>query len=425
MPLLRRTLFFFRYNWGAIFILAFMSLIVASAAYLSLGYASDSNICATFGFYFLVAGVLLQIASYLVYGNKQYIDYVTPSSSTNRRFEITRKYKIIGAILLGGVILLVIGVSIFPSSVTPIVPPIIPPNIFTSTTSNQGPFHANIFFAKVFAEPGNETLVSFGVSANGAPLPYTFKATWSDGVVQSNDYGTFSRTIQEGQSVPSYATVVVTSSNNQIVSITVQTPVANVSTSKTGYQNVSSITFLETGLPSHSAWSIQLNGSQKASQNNTLVFPNLNNGRYRFDVSYQFNGNFSSAFSFTPSKGIILVNGSAVVQNVTFSQIPANGLLTPSATANASVVNNSVTITFAYKNNLPTSLEASVIGAVNDSSGHLVTISTATLDLNANSTSSAKIFLVSLSPGKYSVSLYALYENQIVSTESQISFTVK
>jgi hypothetical protein len=57
-------------NWGAPFILTFMFLLVAAAAYLALGLETVANDLAVYAYYFLVSGVFLQLACYLKYGRK-------------------------------------------------------------------------------------------------------------------------------------------------------------------------------------------------------------------------------------------------------------------------------------------------------------------------------------------------------------------
>ncbi|MEM2405815.1 MAG: hypothetical protein QXR05_11835, partial [Candidatus Methanomethylicia archaeon] len=59
---------YFRVNWGAPFIIAFMILLVAAAYYLSLGFEGEANSIAVYAYYMLVLGVVLQLVCYLKYG---------------------------------------------------------------------------------------------------------------------------------------------------------------------------------------------------------------------------------------------------------------------------------------------------------------------------------------------------------------------
>lgn len=63
----RKRLRYLKQNWGAPFILAFMLLLVLSAVYLAFGAEGIANDIAVYAYYCLVAGVALQIASYLKY----------------------------------------------------------------------------------------------------------------------------------------------------------------------------------------------------------------------------------------------------------------------------------------------------------------------------------------------------------------------
>src|SRR6202030_177590 len=97
--------------------------------------------------------------------------------------------------------------------------------------------------------------------------------------------------------------------------------------------------------------------------------------------------NIDSVFHYSPSAGVILINGTDVTQDVNFTLIPENQLVNQAGQTNVSISKNVITLTVAYKNTLPIPLVATVVAAVNDSTGRLITVSTATLDLGANSTS--------------------------------------
>ncbi|MDA4129583.1 MAG: hypothetical protein OK457_02320 [Thaumarchaeota archaeon] len=422
MSLIRRVLFFFGHNWGAAFILAFAILMIFSAAYLNLGLSSSSNLFATYGLYSLIVGVFLQLTSYIIYGNKQYVEQISTSVPA-KRFQFNRKSKILvtmatTAVLLGAAVLVYHPpsvISLGPVTVTQVV---------TSSTNALTSLQANVFFAKVFPEPGNQTLVSFGIGANGGSPPYTYKVTWSDGFVQANEIGTFSRTFQLGQLIPTSASATVTGTNNQSASIQVEIPISNVSALTTEPQNFHSVTFIETGLLSNFSWSINLNQTIKSSSNNSVVFSGLQNGKYNFDIHYRFNGSLDFAYNYTPPKGSVSVNGSDTHQKEIFVRIPVSQLLVPTALPNISIGNGSTSIVASYRNFLPIPLTATLFANVNDSSGHLV-ISTASISIDPNSTSSVRIFLVSIPPGKYLVTVYAIYNQLTVSPRSQVTLTIK
>ena len=59
-----------RENWGAPFILGVMVLLMVAASSLSIGLADLANEAAIFAYYALVAGVVLQLASFLKYNKR-------------------------------------------------------------------------------------------------------------------------------------------------------------------------------------------------------------------------------------------------------------------------------------------------------------------------------------------------------------------
>jgi hypothetical protein len=57
-------------NWGSPFIVGFMLFLVVAAVFLSAGFSSLADTVAVYAFYALVAGVFLQLASFLKYRGK-------------------------------------------------------------------------------------------------------------------------------------------------------------------------------------------------------------------------------------------------------------------------------------------------------------------------------------------------------------------
>ena len=58
---------YFRENWGAPFVIAFMILLLTAAYYLSIGDEGFANELAVYAYYNLVIGVILQLVSYIRY----------------------------------------------------------------------------------------------------------------------------------------------------------------------------------------------------------------------------------------------------------------------------------------------------------------------------------------------------------------------
>jgi uncharacterized membrane protein YbhN (UPF0104 family) len=67
----KKRLDYFKENWGAPFIIAFMILLIIAAIYLSLGNEAYANEIAIYAYYALVIGVFLQLASYIKYAKKE------------------------------------------------------------------------------------------------------------------------------------------------------------------------------------------------------------------------------------------------------------------------------------------------------------------------------------------------------------------
>jgi len=67
LPLQAKIKGYFRINWGAPFIVGFMLLLVVAIISLSLNWSSFANAVASYAFYVLVVGVVLQLVSFLKY----------------------------------------------------------------------------------------------------------------------------------------------------------------------------------------------------------------------------------------------------------------------------------------------------------------------------------------------------------------------
>ncbi|MGI0091934.1 MAG: hypothetical protein ACREBS_09510, partial [Nitrososphaerales archaeon] len=66
-----KTRRYLRENWGAPFVVAFIILLIASSILLTTGRAGSANSIGVYAFYALVLGVILQIASYIKYGERE------------------------------------------------------------------------------------------------------------------------------------------------------------------------------------------------------------------------------------------------------------------------------------------------------------------------------------------------------------------
>ena len=268
--------------------------------------------------------------------------------------------------------------------------------------------------------------MAFGVTANGATSPYTFKAEWSDGFVQTNNVGTFSRTFQQGQSIPTSVTVIVSSSDKQSTTVVIQIPAstATSSTSSEELQNSSNVTFVESGLPSKFNWSVTMNKITESSTSNEINFSGLTNGKYDFNTTYYFDGNFSSAFEYAPSSGSLNVNSSNQIVRILFSKISQNQILTLTQRPVVSVANDTPSISFIYKNNLPAQLQCDIFAILNDSSGHLITSATSGISFRPDSTSTGNLIFTSLAPGNYSATVLVESSGEVISQETIVDVSI-
>jgi len=429
-----------------------MILLVLSAVDLGLGLVNYANILATYGFYSLVLGVVLQIGSYVIIGNKPYPDDQSSTLPASDRFELSRKYKIMAVVavisIMAGIISiqylsieipivgltttnqLVITTTVGPSVITTtigqsVITTTVGQSVITSTV-DLSHIYASEFFARVFSEPQNETLVAFGVNANGASSPYSFRAEWSDGFVQTNSIGTFSRTFQQGQAIPTSVTVVISSSDKQSTTVFIQLPASSAtsSTSIQKSQNSSDVSFIESGLPSKLNWSVTLNKITESSTSNAVNFSELTNGAYDFNVTYHFNGNFSYAFKYAPVSGSVDINGTNQIVTITFSKISQSQVLTLAKQPSVSVINNVPSITLNYTNNLPVHLQCLLFALLNDSTGHVITSATAALSFGPESTSIGQITFISLAPGNYSATVFVESSGAVISQKAILKVTI-
>ena len=74
------------------------------------------------------------------------------------------------------------------------------------------------------------------------------------------------------------------------------------------------VTFAEHGLPSGTSWSVTLNGAPESSTTSTITFTEAN-GTYAFSVRSV------TGYTAGPSSGAVIVNGTAVAESITFTQV--------------------------------------------------------------------------------------------------------
>jgi hypothetical protein len=227
-------------NWGAPFIAAFIFLLLGSAAELCLGSLSSANELATYGFYSLIAGVVLQMGAYLKHGE---VPIQTEVQQPSKPFKLSGKQKVLAiaavAILVGASGIGYYFYNLPKVIVTPVVVTSTAMTISngstisitrTSTTSITNTVNPHQNYTRLTAEvgrvdstklSGGSVLIDFSVSAQGGAAPYNFVINWGDGKVENNTLGAFHRIFQ-GQTIPASAQVTVISADGQTVSLKVK-----------------------------------------------------------------------------------------------------------------------------------------------------------------------------------------------------------
>ena len=202
---------YLRVNWGAPFVFCFLVLLLVSAIELVRSLNDLANTTAAFAFYFLVAGVVLQIASYLKYGEgSEIIPLVALSNTESRKGPRNiRPYRwiIVGVVLAG-----ILGVSIvgFYQPARELVSP------HTGSPLSVNPGKPNLV-----KEPNGTAIVVLTVGVKGGTFPYAYSCSWGDGLQQTSSTGIFQRSFSPSQSIPAYADLSVTSSDGLSGSIRV------------------------------------------------------------------------------------------------------------------------------------------------------------------------------------------------------------
>ena len=306
-------------NWGAPFVLAFIVLLITSAAFLSAGAQDLANSIAVYAFYALVLGVVLQIASYVKYGEGGRKPTEQTGMPPKRRLQIKRRYLAIIVVFL--IILGAVAATFYYF-----------PSIGTSTTSKTvGKLKVGVNFIQATPGPGGSEQVIFGINNTGGIQPFNFTAHWADGYNESNDVGVFQRSFTYNQSVPATVLVVVRSSNGEVANVTVniplvsrttttQTSTTSQTTSTTSAIDHYAVAFVESGLPKGQSWKVSFGPLSNSSDSNIIMF-SLPSGYYSYTVSEPFSSDYSWAAIAKPGSGLLVVNHSAVQVNIAYTVV--------------------------------------------------------------------------------------------------------
>ncbi|MDG6925599.1 MAG: hypothetical protein JRN09_03505 [Nitrososphaerota archaeon] len=321
-----RTTEYLRRNWGAPFVTIFILLLLVAAGELSYGSEALANGLAVYAFYFLVAGVVLQIASYVKFRNEpEQLPQAEPEPRASPRPpRFSRRTRVIMAVaiiaLLGGAAATVA--------------------LEYGSTHGFNSLSVSVDYVDVLSEPGGAVVVAFAVSASGGAAPYGYSAQWPDGQVQSSTTGAFSRTFA-AVAIPGSVLVTVVSSDGQKATKSVPIP-APASTTLTSSSSVTTASSLQSTTSSSqgnpSGMTLSVGFTKELSEpggNTTLLFGvSVLGGQapYNFvarwaDGVVQSDGTGSFSRTFTsgetvPASVLVVVisgNGQSAKVNVTFS----------------------------------------------------------------------------------------------------------
>jgi hypothetical protein len=226
LKLWRRSKQYLRENWGAPFVVAFILLLISSAALLSLGNSNSANNVAVYAFYALVLGVVLQIASYIKYGegNKQ-----TPKTNIPTTVDAQRKWRPTKKVLAIVLVLIILAAATAGGLYYKQTPTGGSSSASNSHTTVKS-FKAGLNFIQEQPISNNAVEILVGINQTGGVGPFNFTAYWSDGVNQTNSVGVFTRSFLSNQTIPSNVEVQVNSSDGQSTSILVPIPALNRTT---------------------------------------------------------------------------------------------------------------------------------------------------------------------------------------------------
>jgi hypothetical protein len=428
-----------RENWGAPFVLAFILLLLASAVLLSSGNSNSANNIAVYAFYALVLGVVLQIASYIRYGEERTekpSPYVSSSAPTTRSWKPGRKTL---AIVLIMIIVIAAASGTYYYKRFPIA---------HTTHKTILPLKAGVNFIATTPGIANSVQVTIGINESGGLAPFNYTGYWSDGVNQSNTVGVFIRTFLQNQTVPSSLNVTVSSSDGQVARVLVVIPFVNrttttfstTSTKTTGNSSTQVTTsslsegpfifFTERGLPSGVLWSVTLGSFTESSSTDQIVF-NVPPGSYNYSISEPYDSqNFSKAFVASPLTGDLPFNKANIELLVNYSTVivttPKNQIFNLKGERDVSFSNGTEEFTVTYSNNFPVQVHAIVVAIIrSNSTGSIVAEADAPIGPAGYSEETTTLIATGLAAGQYSVSLYVQTSTGVdISQVSNLQITI-
>jgi len=166
-------------------------------------------------------------------------------------------------------------------------------------------------YAVNFTESGLPAGTTWSLTLNGTPLSST-----SASIVTTEPNGSYAFTINTKASYtssPSSGTITVDGAGkNQAI---VFTPIPATY----------AVSFVQSGLPSGTTWSVTFNGSTSSSGTDSITFTGIPNGTFSYTVGAL------TGFNATPSQGTIKVAGHPVSTSIVFSKPPSSPTTTSSS----------------------------------------------------------------------------------------------
>jgi hypothetical protein len=434
----RRSRQYLRENWGAPFVLAFILLLLASAVLLSSGNSNSANNIAVYAFYALVLGVVLQIASYVKYGEKEGRE---PSQNVPASAPVSARWRPGKRILAIAVILIILvaaaaGSLYFAQRTTTTISRATTTST-TSTHTTVGPLSVGIGFVQELSQPNNAVEVLVGVNQSGGLQPFNYTAYWSDSINQSNNVGVFIRSFTSNQSVPSSLKIVVKSSDGQTASIIASVPAVSRSIMSSSTSSTSSliglvpqISFIESGLPKGALWSISLQTASFQSNKTTITFNYPVGSSFSYTISGPYDTrSFAWALVPSPQTGTVVVNGSMqfdiIFSNKSITTL-TNQIFVPQGSPKAaSTGSTSETLGITYENTFPDQVQGIVFATVKNNSTGVVSFVTATINPTASASQTPLLIFQRLSAGNYTASIFVQSQSGItLSQTSTLTFSV-
>ena len=414
-------------NWGSPFVVAFIVLLMTSAIFLSVGESNTANSVAVYAFYALVLGVILQIASYVRYGEgeRQQSGRSLPATvSPPKRWRVGKR-----------TLVLVLVVMVIIATTSGVL--YLKPSRSTTTTGTQsesGPFSIGVGFIKEIPEPNDAFQILVGVNQTGGIQPFDFTAHWSDGVNQSNAIGVFTRSFQSNQTIPSAIRITANSSDGQSASTMVTIPavsrtVVPTSTTESSTSTLAQVVFVESGLPQGSLWSVSLAGESFDSNSSKVAFNYPEGGKFIFTIAGPYDENFAWASVPTPRNGTIVVNGSndinIVFSNQTVSTPPSRLFVATRSPSAISGGPNTEELSITYVNTFPDQVQGIALATARNNVTGSTLIQTATIEPENNSSQAAHFVFNSLPSGNYSASFVVESTTGVIlSATTNVTFTV-